>query len=136
TLAGLGFGWVHHRLLLFVARHPGLTTAELPDILRVSKQSLSRVLNEMVDTNHIEVRPGIEDRRQRQLYPTSRGAALAREVALVQSKRFVRVFGSLPEGAQPHAQAFLLAVVDPGRQDQIAAMTGIDGALCSEGSQA
>jgi DNA-binding MarR family transcriptional regulator len=135
TLTGLGFGRAHHRLLHFVARRPGLTTAELLDILRVSKQSLIRVLNVMVDRNYIEVRPGIKDRRQRQLYPTSRGAALAREVALLQSKRFARVFGSLPEGAQPHAQAFLLAMVDLGRQDKIAAMTSLDGALCSEGSQ-
>ncbi len=135
-LAALGFGRAHHRLLHFVARHPGLTIAELLDILKVTKQSLNRVLKVMADRNYIEVRAGTNDRRQRQLYPTMRGEALAREVALLQSKRFSRAFGSLPEGARPHAQAFLLSMVDPGRRDKIAAMTGVGTMLGSDGSQA
>ena len=134
-LGALGFGRAHHRLLHFVARHPGLTIAELLEILKVTKQSLNRVLKEMVDRNYIALRPGINDRRQRQLYPTLRGEALAREAALLQSKRFVRVFGSLPDGARPQAQAFLLSMVDPGRRDKIAAMTGVGTILGSEGSQ-
>jgi DNA-binding MarR family transcriptional regulator len=134
-LAALGFGRAHHRLLHFAARHPGLTIAELLDILKITKQSLNRVLREMVEKDYIEVRQGTKDRRQRQLYPTERGVTLAREVALFQSKRFARVFGSLPEGARPQAQAFLLSMVDPGRQDKIAAMTGVGAALGCEGSR-
>jgi DNA-binding MarR family transcriptional regulator len=87
----------------------------------------------MVDRNYIEVRPGIND-RQRQLYLTLRGEALAREAAPLQSKRFARVFGSLPDGARPQAQAFLLSLVDPGRRHKIAAMTGVSTILGSEGS--
>jgi len=134
-LAALGFGRAHHRLLHFVARYPGLTIAELLDILQVTKQSLNRVLKDMADRNYIEIRSGINDRRQRQLYPTARGEVLAREIVLLQSRRFARSFGSLPEGARPQAQAFLLSMVDPGRRAKIAAMTGVGVMLGSEGSQ-
>lgn len=123
-LARLGFGRAHHRVLHFVARRPGLTIAELLDILKITKQSLNRVLKELLDQNYVEARPGVRDRRQRQLFPTARGQALALDVALMQSRRFVRVFTGLPQDARGQAIAFLLAMVDPVGRDKIAAMTG------------
>src|SRR5580698_9480122 len=48
-----GFGRAHHRVLYFVSRRPGLTIAELLEILRITKQSLNRVLRELVDKNFI-----------------------------------------------------------------------------------
>src|SRR5579862_8559120 len=69
-LERLRFGRAHHRVLHFVNRQPGLTIAELLDILKITKQSLSRVLKDLVDTDHIEVAAGTLDRRQRLLYPT------------------------------------------------------------------
>ena len=65
----------------------------------------------------------MKDRRQRQLFPTPRGETLAFEVAVLQSKRFAAVFARLPEGARPQAIAFLLAMVDSGGRDKVAAMT-------------
>jgi DNA-binding MarR family transcriptional regulator len=127
-LATLGFGRAHHRVLHFVARHPGLTIAELLDILKITKQSLNRVLKVLLDKDYVEVRPGAKDRRQRQLFATARGQALALDVAQLQSKRFLRVFAGLPEGARSQANAFLLAMVDPSRRDNIAAMTGAGAA--------
>lgn len=121
-LATAGFGRAHHRLLHFVARRPGVTIAELLEILGITKQSLNRVLKQLVDKDHIEVRPGMRDRRTRQLYPTLRGKTLALEAAVLQSQRFARVFASLPKGARLQARAFLLSMVDPAKQDQIAAM--------------
>jgi DNA-binding MarR family transcriptional regulator len=123
-LARLGFGRAHHRVLHFVARRPGLTIAELLDILQITKQSLNRVLRELIGRGYVEARPGMKDRRQRQLFPTARGQALALELALLQSKRFARVFGERPEGARAQAVDFLLAMVDAGERDKIAAMTG------------
>ena len=113
-LANFGVGRAHHRVLHFVARRPGLTIAELLDILKITKQSLNRVLKEMIDRDYVEARPGMKDRRQRQLFPTARGQALALDIALLQSKRFARVFGELPEGARAQAIEFLLAMVDAG----------------------
>ncbi|MCI0467885.1 MAG: MarR family transcriptional regulator [Beijerinckiaceae bacterium] len=132
-LAALGFGRAHHRVLHFVARRPGLTIAELLDILKITKQSLSRVLKELLERGYVEARPGAKDRRQRQLFPTRRGEALALDAALLQTERFERVFAGLPHEARPQALAFLLSMVDPGGQDKAAAMTGAAGAMSAEG---
>lgn len=123
-LGSLGFGRAHHRVLHFVARRPGLTIAELLDILKITKQSLNRVLKELIGRDFVEARPGMRDRRQRQLFPTARGEALALDVALLQSRRFALVFGERPEGARAQAIEFLLAMVDAGGRDKVAAMTG------------
>ena len=64
-LAKSNFGRAHHRVLHFVDRNPGLTVADLLDILKITKQSLARVLKELVDSGFIEQRTGLEDRRQR-----------------------------------------------------------------------
>ncbi|MBA3518100.1 MAG: MarR family transcriptional regulator, partial [Rhizobiales bacterium] len=69
-LARSGFGRAHHRVLHFVDRNPGLTVADLLDILKITKQSLARVLKELVDSGFVEQRTGREDRRQRLLFAT------------------------------------------------------------------
>jgi DNA-binding MarR family transcriptional regulator len=134
-LAALGFGRAHHRVLHFVARQPGLTIAELLDILKITKQSLNRVLKELLNKNYVEARPGLRDRRQRQLFPTARGEALALDVALLQSKRFERVFAELPAGARSHAISFLLAMVDPAGQDKVLATSGAGFSPASQGPE-
>jgi len=123
-LVTLGFGRAHHRALHFVSRRPGLTIAELLDILKITKQSLNRVLKELIGRDYVAARPGRKDRRQRQLFPTARGEALALDVAILQSQRFARVFGERPEGARAQAIDFLLAMVDADGRDKVAAMTG------------
>src|SRR5476649_981975 len=75
------FGRAHHRVLHFVSRQPGLTIAELLDILKITKQSLNRVLKELIAGSFIEVRAGAQDRRHRQLHTTVKGARLARDLA-------------------------------------------------------
>ena len=72
-----GFGRAHHRVLHFVDRNPDLTVAELLDILKITKQSLARVLKDLVDQGFILQREGREDRRQRLLATTSKGKQLA-----------------------------------------------------------
>src|SRR5580658_6454671 len=67
-LETFGFGRAHHRVLYFVTRRPGLTIAELLEILRITKQSLNRVLRELIDKNFIAARTGAMDRLRRQLY--------------------------------------------------------------------
>ena len=76
-LEAYGFGRAHHRVLYFVSRRPGLTIAELLEILRITKQSLNRVLRELVDKNFVEIQAGALDRRRRQLYATPDGERLA-----------------------------------------------------------
>ena len=132
-LAALGFGRAHHRVLHFVTRHPGLTIAELLDILKITKQSLNRVLKELLDQDYVEAHRGTMDRRQRLLYPTERGKALALEVACLQSKRFDGVFSHLPEGGRAQAIAFLLAMVDADGRAKVAEMTGTGAAVACLG---
>jgi DNA-binding MarR family transcriptional regulator len=112
-LEAYGFGRAHHRALYFVSRQPGLTIAELLEILRITKQSLNRVLRELVEKNFIEIRAGALDRRRRQLYATPDGERLALRLALVQTRRFALALDQLGDWGLPAAKAFLKAMIDP-----------------------
>jgi DNA-binding MarR family transcriptional regulator len=121
-LESLRFGRAHHRVLHFVNRNPGLTIAELLDILQITKQSLNRVLKELLDKGYVESRPGLNDRRQRLLYPTGPGEKLGLELALVQSERFDRALAELPAGAREDAVEFLLAMINRSDREKVAAL--------------
>jgi len=121
-----GFGRAHHRVLHFVNRRPNLMITELLDILRITKQSLNRVLKDLLDQGFVEARPGVADRRQRLLVVTGKGRRLALDLAGVQTQRFARALSELPAGARGHAMAFLLAMVDPQERGKIAGLTQIE----------
>lgn len=74
------FGRAHHRVIYFVSRNPGITVSDLLSILKITKQSLSRVLGQLVREGFIEQRTGLQDRRQRLLTLTEKGEALEREL--------------------------------------------------------
>ncbi len=120
-LESFRFGRAHHRVLHFVSRRPGMTIAELLDILKITKQSLNRVLKELLDQQFVEARPGVADRRQRLLFPTPKGRKLALDLAELQSERFARALAALPGRAREDAIAFLLATIDPAERDKVAA---------------
>jgi len=118
-LADFGFGRAHHRVLHFVNRMPGLTVAELLDVLKITKQSLARVLKQLIDTGHVTQVQGLRDRRQRELYPTAKGRALALALAAPQSRR---IRDALADGAPQERAAverFLKAMVNPELRPQI-----------------
>src|SRR4249919_2795643 len=83
VLAKLGFGRAHHRVLHFVNRNPGMKVAELLGILKITKQSLGRVLKQLIDEGYVEQRKGA-DRRQRLLFVTAKGEGLALKLAGLQ----------------------------------------------------
>ena len=126
-LENIGFGRAHHRVLHFVDRQPGLTIAELLDILRITKQSLSRVLKELLDQNYVEQRPGVSDRRQRLLFTTPEGRRLARDLARLQTERFTRALASLGPEARQGAIEFLLGMIDPQEREKVAQLVWRDG---------
>src|SRR5271166_564166 len=115
-LEAYGFGRAHHRVLHFVSRRPGLTIAELLEILRITKQSLNRVLRELVDKNFIEARAGALDRRRRQLYLTPEGERLALRLAQVQTRRFASALDKLGGSGLQLATTFLTAMIDPNEE--------------------
>src|SRR5271169_3104111 len=95
VLAKLGFGRAHHRVLHFVNRNPGMRVADLLDILKITKQSLGRVLKQLIDTGFIEQLPGPLDRRQRLLYPTEKGRALSERLTEPQARRIGAALAAL-----------------------------------------
>jgi DNA-binding MarR family transcriptional regulator len=121
-LESLRFGRAHHRVLHFIHRNPGLTIAELLDILRITKQSLNRVLKELLDERFVEQRTGTADRRQRRLFLTDKGSALALDLSVLQSQRFTRALAQLPESAREDATRFFLAMIDPDERPRVEAL--------------
>jgi DNA-binding MarR family transcriptional regulator len=118
VLAEFGFGRAHHRVLHFVHRRPGLRVADLLDILKITKQSLARVLKQLVDRGFIVQRAGANDRRERRLYLTPAGTQLADKLVRLQIARIEGALAEAGPGAAPLARAFLLGMID--RQDRSA----------------
>lgn len=106
-LAESGFGRAHHRAVHFVNRQPGMTVADLLDTLKITKQSLARVLKQLIDSGYIRQMAGPEDRRQRKLYPTKKGRELALALAEPQSRRIARAFEAVPPEMRPGVKLFL-----------------------------
>lgn len=115
-LSAYGFGRAHHRVLHFVDRYPGLTIAELLDILRITKQSLNRVLKDLIGQGYVVQKPGASDRRQRLLYCTESGAELAADLTRVQARRLARALAAPDSRGSP--EDFLMAMIEP--EDRLA----------------
>ncbi len=91
-LAELGLGRAHHRALHFIGRNPGMSVSELLALLRITKQSLARVLGQLVEQGYVAAVPGRTDRRQRLLTLTATGGALERQLFDSQRERLVAAF--------------------------------------------
>jgi len=91
-LARYGFGRAHHRVIYFVGRHPQMSVSDLLAILRITKQSLSRVLSQLVRQGFIRQSPGSRDRRRRLLELTEKGVELERQLSENQRQRIARAF--------------------------------------------
>lgn len=126
VLVGYGFGRAHHRVLHFVDRNPGLRVRDLLDILKITKQSLARVLKALIDGGFIRREEGTSDRREKRLFTTEKGHALARRLAFLQTARIARAVAAVGPDAAGTARAFLLAMVDPHERAAIAERIGID----------
>jgi len=106
-------------VLHFVNRNPGMKVADLLDILRITKQSLGRVLKQLVDEGYVLQKEGPDDRRHRLLYVTPKGENLAMKLAGLQTERITRALSGLPPGAHDAARAFLAAMIDDDSRDGV-----------------
>jgi DNA-binding MarR family transcriptional regulator len=106
-LKNYGFGRAHHRVLYFVNRNPGLTVAELLDTLEITKQSLARVLKQLIETGHIYQAEGKNDRRKRLLFPTIEGRNLFLDLSGPQSKRIADALDTMSHEQQQTVHEFL-----------------------------
>jgi DNA-binding MarR family transcriptional regulator len=118
-LEPLGFGRAHHRVLHFVGRNPGMTVAQLLDILRITKQSLSRVLKELLEQGYVFQKEGSEDRRQRLLFLTAGGEALWHKLMAPQVARFQAAARSMGESDGALFQEMLLEIINPENRDTV-----------------
>jgi len=124
VLLKLGFGRAHHRVLHFVNRNPGMKVADLLEILNITKQSLGRVLKQLVDQGYVLQKEGEQDRRQRLLYVTPKGEALALRLATLQTQRINRAFSELGPNAHEAARRFLTSMIDADNRDDVLRLIG------------
>jgi DNA-binding MarR family transcriptional regulator len=118
-LGQYGFGRAHHRVLHFVGRDPGMTVQQLLDILQITKQSLGRVLKELIDKGYVFQKEGETDRRQRLLYLTDAGEELRQRLMGPQMNRIRRAV-ALPEGNAAHLyRKVLYHMVSPANRDAV-----------------
>jgi len=93
-LSELGLGRAHHRVIYFVGRQPDMSVSDLLAILKITKQSLSRVLGHLIDAGYIQQTQGVRDKRQRLLALTEKGAALEAKLTDVQCRRFAAAYSA------------------------------------------
>ena len=91
-LSEIGLGRAHHRVLYFVGKYSGMTVSDLLSILRITKQSLSRVLSHLITEGYVQQQIGDTDKRQRLLFLTSKGSALEARLTDIQCKRFANAY--------------------------------------------
>ena len=106
-LAKIGMGRAHHRVVYFVSRQPGMMVADLLDTLQITKQSLARVLKQLIELGYIRQMAGAKDRRERRLYPTLAGRELALALSEPQSRRIAHAMEDLTPEMRTAVKQFL-----------------------------
>ena len=114
VLEDLGMGRAHHRALHFIGRNPGITVSGLLAILRITKQSLARVLNALVDEGYVAQAPGFEDRRLRLLTLTDQGQALEKSLFNAQRGRIAQAYRAAGPQAVQGFRTVMRAMMDNG----------------------
>ena len=117
-LATFGFGRAHHRVIYFVGGHPGMTVSELLKILKITKQSLSRVLGQLIKDGLVHQRTDNADRRR--LYLTPKGAGLERRLTERQSRRIARAYREAGAGAIEGFRAVLRGIINEDDRHRVA----------------
>lgn len=118
-LAEYGFGRAHHRVIYFVGRHPGMTVTQLLDILKITKQSLARVLRQLVDEGFIEQRPDAVDGRRRLLYLRPPGEELESLLTTRQGQRIAGAYGVAGSDAIDGFRRILRGIINEDDRNRI-----------------
>jgi DNA-binding MarR family transcriptional regulator len=125
-LDDLGLGRAHHRAIYFIGRNPSLTVSRLLSVLKITKQSLSRVLQELIAKGYVVQHPGPTDRRQRLLKLTAQGEALERQLTEGQRQLLERAFTAAGAEAVEGFRRVLLGIVDDADRQRAAEAQCVD----------
>ena len=123
-LADEGLGRAHHRALYFIARKPDMTVSELLSLLAITKQSLGRVLNELMERELVEARAGERDRRQRLLRLTAAGSKMESELFEAVRERMSAAYASAGQAAVSGFWAVLEGLVPESERNQVVGLRG------------
>ncbi|NML11422.1 MarR family transcriptional regulator [Sphingobium sp. AR-3-1] len=99
SLSAQGLGRAHHRALYFISRQPDLTVKDLLRLLAITKQSLGRVLGDLVERGYIETRAGASDRRQKLLRLSPSGKALEAELFRALREKMATAYAQAGQGS-------------------------------------
>jgi DNA-binding MarR family transcriptional regulator len=113
------FGRAHHRAIHFIGRNPGMAVADLLDILRITKQSLSRVLSQLIKRGFVEQKKGTEDRRQRLLFLTEDGLRLEKQLSRPQQSRVARAYREAGAEAVESYRKVLMGLINESERDRV-----------------
>ena len=86
------FGTAHHRAILLIERHEGLTVSDLLNKLKITKQSLNRVLRDLINNKAVFLRKGEVDSRQRKIFLNEKGEKIFEEIFIAQKRRIYNAF--------------------------------------------
>ncbi|NIJ17994.1 DNA-binding MarR family transcriptional regulator [Sphingobium vermicomposti] len=98
-LAAQGLGRAHHRTLYFISRQPDLAVKDLLRLLAITKQSLGRVLTDLIERGYIESRPGPNDRRQKLLRLSPAGQELEAELFRALREKMAAAYAQAGQGS-------------------------------------
>lgn len=121
-LAEYGLSRAHHRVIYFVGRNPGIAVNQLLDILKITKQSLARVLRQLIDEGFIEQRTDGFDRRRRLLHLLDKGQSLERQLTECQARRiagaYTQAYAEAGPGAGDSFRAVLRGIINEDDRDR------------------
>ncbi|MFV2092774.1 MAG: MarR family winged helix-turn-helix transcriptional regulator [Hyphomicrobiales bacterium] len=118
-LTEYGFGRAHHRVLHFLSRNPGIRVADLLDILKITKQSLGRVLRQLIEEGFVYQVEGPTDRRQRLLHLTDTGRTLALALSAPQVARLNAALAQAGDDADQPFRQVLLNMIDETERKKV-----------------
>jgi DNA-binding MarR family transcriptional regulator len=118
-LGKIDFGRAHHRVIYFVGRYPHITVSELLSILRITKQSLARVLGELVRQDYVTQAAGVRDRRLRLLTLTEKGVELERQLSEAQRQRIARAYRMAGAEAVEGFRKVMLGMLDEADRERL-----------------
>jgi DNA-binding MarR family transcriptional regulator len=110
------FGRAHHRVIYFVGRYPHLNVGQLLSLLKITKQSLARVLKKLIETGFIIQKTSSSDHRQRLLELTEKGQKLEQQLWENQRRRLLKSYQENPESIDGYLKALMGMVSENDRE--------------------